>query len=49
MTIVEMIAKYVTEIVGAKQQLPDCFGDSEPMQIAKLQNVWRKLTHPNLG
>lgn len=38
-----MIAEYVREIIRAGGAPPVCAGDPQEMQIAKLQDVWRKL------
>lgn len=42
MTALEMIVEYIEEIEAKGGTMPDFRDDPLPMQIAKLQDAWRK-------
>lgn len=44
-----MIASYVSEIMVANFEMPLFLMDPPPMQIAKLQDVWRIAYDPKTG
>lgn len=44
-----MIAAYVREIMVADCEMPLFLMDPIPMQIAKLQDVWRRYFNPHTG
>lgn len=43
MSVEDQISEYIAEISEAGDRVPPCLEDGFPMQIAKMQDVWRRL------